>query len=210
MKTIDKIKRTFRKKFRKVSLTEKVMNIRSQFYLLKNELNAHVMLDIYKIKAARANGKTDESAEARAKNGYYTRLLLEQAEADLENVVSDAELNRVINKAGKAIAKLNGMADFSPKIHMTFMNWQVDALNERMTKKPELVKLPEMEESVSLPENIIDRLLAGELISDCIKNDRFIIENDGIPQFDYESKSDTDAKYQKNLAELMKKIDDLS
>lgn len=173
------MKRNIKNKLRKETKEEKMLELRTQITTLSDELEAHIDDELSKIRQSREKGIENSRAKTRLENAYYTRLLLDQARDELKDIKTDEGLNKIINKTGFLLARLNLKADFSPKIGSGFFNWQAGTLNERMVKKIETEIRPGVDETAELP-NIIDRLVKGEHLSKCIDDDRLLIQNNGI------------------------------
>lgn len=200
----NEIVRKIKKLTRKKPLSEKVLELKAQIHVLEDDLEAHIMRDTAEVKRCRAAGTNNLRAEARIKNAYYTLLLLRMARDDLNEVQTDSALNSVINGTGRAIAKLNCLADFSPKIGEKFFNWQAEILNERAVKKPEKNANTPFGNEVNLSEDIVNRLVAGQFVEDCVNVDWTRITNNGIDGYstDYMNFS---SEEQENIDEFLAK-----
>ena len=203
-KFLHKAKKTLTPK----SHTEKVLELRSQITELCSSLDILIAENTLLVREAKNEGKSYHRAENRIKNAYYTRMVLQSAMEDLEEVENDAQLAKVVNKAGRTILRLNSMADFSPKIGEKFLKWQADILGERNKENAVKEAIPTKEtDEFTVPENLIDRLVSGETIKECLEQDRDFLEGEYTvsPAMAGELK-DVDTKFNDLLKDLKQNV----
>lgn len=190
------------------SHTEKVLELRSQITELCSSLDILIAENTLLVRRAANEGNSYHRAENRIKNAYYTRMVLQSAMEDLEEVENDAQLAKVVNKASRTILRLNSLADFSPKIGEKFLTWQADILGERNKENAVKEAIPTKEtDEFTVPENLIDRLLSGETIEECLEQDRDFLEGEYTvsPAMAGELK-DVDAKFNDLLKDLKQNV----
>lgn len=161
------------------SHAEKVLELKAQMTYLSSTLDALITENLLQVQKAQRENKSNHRAENRIKNAYYTRMVLESAKEDLEEVENDNQLARVINKTSRTLFRLNSMAEFSPKIGESFLKWQAETLGERNVENATKEAIPTKEsEQFTVPGDLLERLLGGETISECLEGDRDFLEGD--------------------------------
>ncbi|MGN0299062.1 MAG: hypothetical protein ACI4C1_07790 [Lachnospiraceae bacterium] len=137
----------------------------------KRLFNARI--DIERTSAAHAmeEGRNYDRQIERIKTASIGLVLVKDAQEDLRNIVSDADLNATINKMSRAIRMLNGISDNSQQIQTALLKWRVNGMyenSEEMGKGLSEVKLPEKAISC-IDDKFVQSLMSGDNFEDCLK-----------------------------------------
>lgn len=197
----------FKNVFRKKSKEEKLMSLRVQLGMLIKDLSNLIFEDELKVKYARSSNKADLRAERRIKDAYNALFVLDRAQEDLENVNSDEQLASIVKRTSHVLAKLNMKAEGTKKIGGQFYKWQAEEIDERIVKEPSQ-KLDVKYEDVNVSEDIVERLLKGQGLDQCIQEDRIRLENqptDYIPPLASDGNS-VEENYQQILNNLQNEV----
>ena len=160
------------------------LKLQAELDMIGERYQNTIISETAKIREKRKNGRDDARNVARVCDAFYGLLVIKEAKENLEEIRSTTELCNSMNRMGTALKVLNRLDDTSEAPHKFTIRRQIGKMRRSAEKGDRQVEsiYKDMEDYV--PADLIDRLVRGETVYDCLQGESLPQNSDISQMFD--------------------------
>ena len=180
----DKNKDKAKRKKTKLSREAVELQLMAELDIIAGRYQNTIISETAKLKERRKNGKSEERCVARICDAFYGLLVIKEAKEELGEIHSTSELCTSMNRMGTALKVLNRLDASAESPHSFTIRRQIGKL--RRSAENDEKKLTEVYKDLDdyVPSNLIDRLVRGDSVYDCLQGESLPQDNDISRMFD--------------------------
>lgn len=191
------------------------LKLQAELDMIAKRYQTTIISETAKIREKRKNGKDDERNVARICDAFYGLLVIKEAKENLEEIRSTTDLCTSMNRMGTALKVLNRLDATQETPNKFTLRRQIGKMRrsaERGDRNMETV-YKDMEDYV--PGDLIDRLVRGDSIYECLQGESLPQNSDISRMFDsmLDGLTDepvNDSVVENNIASISDLISELS
>ena len=160
------------------------LKLRAELDVINNRYRDTIIGETAKLRERRKAGKSEERCIARICDAFYGMLVVKEAKEELEEIHSTSELCSTMNRMGTALKAINRLDSTSESPNSFTVRRQIAKL--RKSQSGDEHRLSGMYKDLDeyVPSDLIDRLIKGDSVADCLRGESLPQNNDVSRMFD--------------------------
>lgn len=160
------------------------LKLQAELDMIAERYQNTIVSETAKIREKRRNGRDDERNVIRVCDAFYGLLVIKEAKENLEEIRSTTDLCNSMNRMGTALKVLNRLDASQETPNKFTLRRQIGKMRRSAEKGDSRMDkvYKDMEEYV--PSDLIDRLVRGESVYECLQGESLPQNSDISKMFD--------------------------
>lgn len=191
------------------------LKLQAELDMIASRYQNTIVSETARIREKRKNGKDDERNVARVCDAFYGLLVIKEAKENLEEIRTTTELCTTMNRMGTALKVLNRLDATQETPKKFTLRRQIGKMRRSADKGDSRLQSVYKDMDEYVPSDLIDRLVRGETVYDCLQGESLPQNSDISQMFDsmLDGLTDepvTDTVVESNIASISDLISELS
>ena len=191
------------------------LKLQAELDMIAERYQNTIISETAKIRVKRKNGQDDERNVVRVCDAFYGLLVIKEAKENLEEIRSTTDLCNSMNRMGTALKVLNRLDATQETPHKFTLRRQIGKMRRSADKGDQRMDKVYKDMDEYVPSDLIDRLVRGESVYECLQGESLPQNSDISKMFDsmLDGLTDepvNDAAVEGNIASISDLISELS